>query len=63
MDYVRHFKPSPRPAVSAKLFPAGRVHPDDGFRNSPSNQGEAGARLQAQEKQNDESAIVREVFS
>jgi hypothetical protein len=58
MDYVRHFKPSPRRTHSAKLFPASRVHSDDGFRNSPSKLGEVGARLQAQEKQDDESAIV-----
>jgi hypothetical protein len=37
-----------------QLFPRGGVQSDDGLRSSPSNQGEAEARLQAQEKHDNE---------
>jgi hypothetical protein len=48
---------TPIPCFS-KLFPGLRVQSDDGFREFPSNQRETEARLQAQEKQNDESVLV-----
>jgi hypothetical protein len=37
-----------------QLFPGGGVQSDDGFRGFPSNRGEPGARLQAQEKLDNE---------
>jgi hypothetical protein len=37
-----------------QLFPGGGVQSDDGFRGFPSNRGEPEARIQAQEKHDNE---------